>query len=83
MYTLTVSVCYECNTLTYQHNETNVMHFLFNLLRLNALKCFEHYLLILRRRYTNGNWYIACYFSWLHQHWSGTLTLVQPIDIRK
>src|SRR5215510_4853481 len=25
-----------------------------------ASTCFEHYLLILRRRYTNGTWYIAC-----------------------
>jgi hypothetical protein len=25
-----------------------------------ASKCFEHYFLILRRRYTNGIWYTAC-----------------------
>jgi hypothetical protein len=37
-----------------------------------ACTCFEHYLLILRRCYTNGTWYIA---------WSGTPVLVQPTDI--
>jgi hypothetical protein len=36
-----------------QYNKTKVMHFLLNLLRIN-------YLLILRRSYTNGTWYIAC-----------------------
>jgi hypothetical protein len=25
-----------------------------------SFTCFEHYLLILRRRYTSGAWYIAC-----------------------
>jgi hypothetical protein len=29
-------------------------------LDLYLFTCFEHYLLILRRRYTNGTWYIAC-----------------------
>jgi hypothetical protein len=29
-------------------------------LELWASTCFEHYLLILRRRYTNGTWYIVC-----------------------
>jgi hypothetical protein len=27
---------------------------------LTAFTCFEHYLLIFRRRYLNSNWYIAC-----------------------
>jgi hypothetical protein len=30
---------------------------------LRASTCFEHYLLILRRCYTNGSWYIACVLS--------------------
>jgi hypothetical protein len=43
-----------------QCNETNVMHFLFSLLRINASTCFERYLLIFRRRCISGTWYIAC-----------------------
>jgi hypothetical protein len=46
--------------MVYQYSETNVMHFLLNLLGIKASKCFEHYLLILRRRYTNDTWYTAC-----------------------
>jgi hypothetical protein len=41
----------------YQYNEINMMHFLFNLLELRASTCFEHYLLILRRRRTKCTWY--------------------------
>jgi hypothetical protein len=40
-------------------NEINVMHFSFNFLRIKGLYTFEHYLLILRRSFTNGTWYIA------------------------
>jgi hypothetical protein len=32
-----------------------------------AFTCFEHYLLILRRCYTNGAWYIACVQPWHSQ----------------
>jgi hypothetical protein len=39
--------------IVYQYTEANVMHILFNLLRINASKRFEYYLLILRRRYTS------------------------------
>jgi hypothetical protein len=79
--------------LSFQYSETNVMHFLFNLLRMKGLYMFrallahpqealhvwhlvycvrvmsvgctriggfEHYLLILRRCYENGTWYITC-----------------------
>jgi hypothetical protein len=35
------------------------MPFSFNLRQSRASTCFEHYLLILRRRYTNGIWYTA------------------------
>jgi hypothetical protein len=44
----------------YQYHRTNVMHFLFSLLRMNASTCFEHYLLIPRRRATSNTWYVAC-----------------------
>jgi hypothetical protein len=43
------------NTVQGQYSETNVMHILFNLLRIKGL-----YLLILRRCCTNGAWSIAC-----------------------
>jgi hypothetical protein len=45
--------------IVYQYNETNVMHFSFNW-ETKASTCFEHYLLILRRRSTNSTLYIAC-----------------------
>jgi hypothetical protein len=41
----------EVQTLNmYQYSETNVMHFLPNLLTINPNTCFRHYFLILRRR---------------------------------
>jgi hypothetical protein len=46
--------------VVYQYSKTNVMHFLFNLLRIKGLLCFEHYLLIFRRRCANSTWHIAC-----------------------
>jgi hypothetical protein len=42
-----------------QYSEANVMHILYNLLRIKGHTCFEHYLLILRRHYTNGTWHIV------------------------
>jgi hypothetical protein len=37
------------------------MHILYSVYyELTASICFEHYLVIFRRRYTNKNWYIAC-----------------------
>jgi hypothetical protein len=46
--------------VVYQYRKTNVMHFLYSIYyKLKASKCFEHYLLIFRRRYTNNTWYIA------------------------
>jgi hypothetical protein len=51
--------CCPCIVI-YQYSETNVMHYLFNLLRIKASTYFEHYLLILRRLYTNGTCSIAC-----------------------
>jgi hypothetical protein len=35
--------------IVYQYNETNVMQFLFSLLRLKYLYILKHYFLILRR----------------------------------
>jgi hypothetical protein len=40
-----------------------------------APTCFELYLLILRRSYTNGTWYIACVLCQL------AAPVVQPTDI--
>jgi hypothetical protein len=44
---------------TNQYSETNVMHFYSFFKELSASTCFEHHLLILRRRYTNDTWYTA------------------------
>jgi hypothetical protein len=41
-------------TWRYQYSRTNEMHFLY------LSTCFEHYLLVIRRRCTNNSWYIAC-----------------------
>jgi hypothetical protein len=60
----------------YQYSETNVMHFLFNLLRIKGLYVFRSYVLILRRSYTNSTWYIACVLCQRN-----TPTLVQPTNI--
>jgi hypothetical protein len=49
--------------MVYQYSETNVMHFLFNLLGIKDRNMFRAFLLILRRRCTNGTWYIACVLS--------------------
>jgi hypothetical protein len=44
-----------------QCSRTNKMHFLFLVYHeLTASACFDHYLLIIRRRYENGIWYTAC-----------------------
>jgi hypothetical protein len=46
--------------ILHQYSETNVMHFLFNLLRIKVSIYFEHYLLIGRRRCTIVSRYISC-----------------------
>jgi uncharacterized membrane protein len=52
--------CRPC-IVVYQYSKTNEMHFLYSIYcELTASTCFQHYLLIFRRRYTNNNWYIAC-----------------------
>jgi hypothetical protein len=55
--------CWPC-IIVYQYNETNVKHFSIYW-DSKASTCFEHYLLILRRRSTNGIWYIACVYCQL------------------
>jgi hypothetical protein len=68
--TACVMFCWPC-IIVYQYSETNVMHLLFNLLRIKGLYIFralvahpQEALGILR----------ACYVSWLHQHWCATPT---------
>jgi hypothetical protein len=51
--------CWPCIKV-YQYSETNVMKFYSVYWESRACTCFEHYLLILRRRCTSGTWYIAC-----------------------
>jgi hypothetical protein len=45
-----IMFCWLC-IIVYQYSETNVMHFLFYLLRSDST-CLEHYFLILKRRCT-------------------------------
>jgi hypothetical protein len=52
--------CWPC-MVVYQYNETNEMHCMYSIYyELATSTCFEHYVLIFRRRCTNNNWYIAC-----------------------
>jgi hypothetical protein len=45
----------------YQHSKIKETHFWYSVYyELTASICFEHYLLIFRRRYTNNNLYVAC-----------------------
>jgi hypothetical protein len=48
------------SSTAYQDNETNVINVYSVYYKLEASPCFEHYLLIFRRRCSNGTWYIAC-----------------------
>jgi hypothetical protein len=57
-----------------------------------ASTCFEHYVLILKRRFTNGTWYTACVLCQLTAAGMGvtgvsdissTPILVQPTDITR
>jgi hypothetical protein len=50
--------------IRHQYSKTNKMHFWYSAYHeLTASTCFEHYLLIFRRCYTNNTWYIACVLS--------------------
>jgi hypothetical protein len=68
-----------------QYGETNVVHFLFSLLRIKGSTCFEHYLLILMRSYKVALGILrACYVIWLQQDWGGTgvFTVLMYYDAR-
>jgi hypothetical protein len=57
--------CWMCNIM-YQCSRTNKMQFLFSVkYKLTATTCFQHYLLIIRRRLMYNSWYIACVLCWL------------------
>jgi hypothetical protein len=64
--------CWPCITV-YQYSETNVMHFLFSLLRIK-----DRYVLSITCSSSGGTTQMAlgilhvCYVSWPHQEWSGT-----------
>jgi hypothetical protein len=58
-----------------QYSETNVMHFLFSLLRSKGLYMFRA--LVAHPQEALHKWHLVygvcmCYVSWLHQGWSGT-----------
>jgi hypothetical protein len=55
-----------------QYSKTIEMHFLYSVYcGLTSCTCFEHYLLILRRSFTNNNWHITCVLSLLVATWIG------------
>jgi hypothetical protein len=58
--------------MTYQYSETNVMHFLFDLLRIKGLYMFRALLAYPQEGLHKQQLCIlcACYVSWLHQDWS-------------
>jgi hypothetical protein len=60
--------------VVYQYSKTNEMRFLYSIYyELIASTCFEHYLLIFRRRCTNNDWYTECVLPVsCYQVWSGT-----------
>jgi hypothetical protein len=61
----------------YQYSETNVIHLLFILLRIKCLYMFRalraHPQEALDKRHFVYRVLPACYVSWLHQDWSGTM----------
>jgi hypothetical protein len=76
--------CWPCITV-YRYSTTNVMHYSFSLLRLKGLYMFRSLLLILRIRYTNDVWYIACVLCQLAapRFEFYTPILLQPTDITR
>jgi hypothetical protein len=58
----------------HQHIKTNVMHFLFNLLRIKGLYMFRALLDHLQEALAQTvlGILLACYVIWLHQDWNGT-----------
>jgi hypothetical protein len=52
----------------HQYSETNVMYFLFNLLRINGIYMLQALLTQPQEAlYKQHLVYCVCYFSWLHQ----------------
>jgi hypothetical protein len=74
-----LTFCWPCITV-YQYRETNVMQFLFSLLRVKGLYMFRA-LLSHPQEAIHKRHLVYCYVSWLHQGWSSTPILVQPTDI--
>jgi hypothetical protein len=73
--------CRPCITV-YQYSETNVMHFLFNVLRIKGPDIFRALLDDPQKELHNSTWYIACVLSLLAapgMEWN--TFLVQPTDI--
>jgi hypothetical protein len=51
--------CWPC-IIVHQYSETNVMHFLFSLLRINGIYMFRALLAHPQEALQSGTWYIAC-----------------------
>jgi hypothetical protein len=69
--------CWPC-IIVYQYSETNMMHFLFNLLRIKGLYMFRALLAHPQEVLHNVTWYIACVLCQLAEP-----GLVQPTDITR
>jgi hypothetical protein len=73
-----------CNNILigfgHQDSKTNEMQFLYSIYyELTASTCFEHYLLSIRRRCTNNNWYIAWVLCLLFSTRIGTHSTPTPV----
>jgi hypothetical protein len=71
-------LCQSSPASDYPYSKTNELHFLYSIYyELTTSECFQHYLLIFRRRYTNYNWYFACVLCLL----VATRIGVEPTDV--
>jgi hypothetical protein len=77
LFTLFTLFCWPC-VILYQYSGTNVMHFLFSLLRIKGLYMFRALLTHSQEVLHNGTWYIVCVLCQLA---APGLILVQPTDI--
>jgi hypothetical protein len=68
--------------ILYPYSETNVMHFLFNLLSIKGLYMFRALLTHPQEAPHKQHllYLLACYVGWLHQGWSSTPTRGLPTD---
>jgi hypothetical protein len=71
--------CWPC-IIVHQYSETNVMHFLFNLLRINGLYMFRPLLAHPQEALHSGTWYIACVLCQLAATRTG-VELVSPTPV--